>query len=61
MTDRDSVSSGAVPEHDHERERHGGGWPDLARIALVTLAAGAVWLRLWEPFPRPRRPSLSCS
>jgi heavy metal translocating P-type ATPase len=38
------------PEH----EEHGQGveWTDLARIAFVTLAAAAVWFRLWEPFPR---------
>jgi Cd2+/Zn2+-exporting ATPase/Cu+-exporting ATPase len=48
MRDSDPVSRGAEPEPD----RHQVGWPDLARIALVTIAAGAVWLRLWEPFPR---------
>ncbi len=26
-------------------------WIVLVRIALVVLAAGAVWFRLWEPFP----------
>ena len=38
------------PEH----EEHGQGveWTDLARIAFVTLAAAAVWFRLWEPFSR---------
>ena len=24
---------------------------DLARVAFVAIAAAAVWLRLWEPFP----------
>ena len=32
------------PEHEHALE-----WPELMRIALVALAAVAVWFRLWEP------------
>jgi Cd2+/Zn2+-exporting ATPase/Cu+-exporting ATPase len=27
-------------------------WTDLLRIALVALAAAAVWFRIWEPLPR---------
>jgi heavy metal translocating P-type ATPase len=27
-------------------------WPELARIAFTALAAAAVWLRAWEPWPR---------
>jgi Cd2+/Zn2+-exporting ATPase/Cu+-exporting ATPase len=36
-----------------EREEHGYGmeWAELTRIAVVALAAAAVWFRLWEPFP----------
>jgi heavy metal translocating P-type ATPase len=43
--------------HDHHDQAHGQNhayaiaWPELARIAGVTLAAAAVWFRLWEPFP----------
>ena len=33
-------------EHEHQLE-----WVELGRIAFVALAAAAVWLRLWEPFP----------
>src|SRR6202158_6198606 len=36
-----------------EQEPHRGGveWTELVRIALVALAATAVWFRLWEPLP----------
>jgi heavy metal translocating P-type ATPase len=34
-----------VPPHGIERA-------DLVRIVFVALAAAAVWLRVWEPFPR---------
>jgi P-type Cu+ transporter len=30
--------------HEHELE-----WPEMVRIALVAVAAAAVWWRLWEP------------
>jgi heavy metal translocating P-type ATPase len=33
--------------HDHS---HGFDWLEAARIALVALAAVAVWFKLWEPF-----------
>ena len=33
--------------HDHE---YGFEWPEALRIALVAVAAAAVWFRLWEPF-----------
>ena len=41
------------PDHGSEREEHGHGveWAELVRIGFVTLAAAAVWFRLWEPFP----------
>jgi heavy metal translocating P-type ATPase len=35
--------------HEHSRAV---GWLDLTRIALVVIAAAAVWFRIWEPFPR---------
>jgi cation transport ATPase len=37
-----------------QHTEHAGGveWAELIRIAFVVLAAAAVWLRLWEPFPR---------
>jgi len=34
--------------HDHDHE-HAFTWAEGVRIALVTLAAAAVWFRLWEP------------
>jgi len=37
---------------EHEEHGQGVAWTDLARIAFVTVAAAAVWFRLWEPFPR---------
>ncbi len=37
-------------EHEHEHE-HGFSWIEAARIAVVALAAAAVWFRLWEPVP----------
>jgi heavy metal translocating P-type ATPase len=39
------------PDHISEQER-GIEWVELVRIAFVTLAAAAVWFRVWEPFPR---------
>src|ERR1700688_3425615 len=35
------------PAHEHDLE-----WLELVRIAFVALAAAAVWVRVWEPFPR---------
>jgi Cd2+/Zn2+-exporting ATPase/Cu+-exporting ATPase len=35
-------------EHDHD---HPFEWSEAARIALVAVAAAAVWFRVWEPFP----------
>ena len=34
-------------DHDHAVDK-----AELARVALVAIAAAAVWLRVWEPFPR---------
>ena len=39
-------------DRDHAEHEHGFEWIEIARIALVVLAAGAVWSRIWEPFPR---------
>src|SRR5258708_10811683 len=36
---------------EHEGHGHGVEWVELGRIALVAMAAAAVWFRLWEPFP----------
>jgi Cd2+/Zn2+-exporting ATPase/Cu+-exporting ATPase len=53
MIDRDLATQAVDRQHDHEEEGERGlEWSELARIALVGLAAGAVWFRLWEPFPR---------
>jgi heavy metal translocating P-type ATPase len=46
------------PAHDHEAEgdhedgehEHALEWPEMLRIAVVAVAAAAVWWRLWEPF-----------
>jgi P-type Cu+ transporter len=40
-----SHDHGADAEHDHTFE-----WQEMLRIALVAVAAAAVWWRLWEPF-----------
>jgi len=37
---------------EHAEDAGGVEWAELIRIAFVVLAAAAVWLRLWEPFPR---------
>ena len=37
---------------EHVEHGHGAEWTELVRIAFVALAAAAVWVRLWEPFPR---------
>jgi len=36
-------------DHDHHGHDHAFEWQEMARIALVALAAAAVWFRLWEP------------
>jgi len=42
-------------DHDHHDEHgdheHAFEWPEMLRIAVVAVAAAAVWWRLWEPFP----------
>ena len=37
---------------DHAEHEHGFEWIEIVRIALVALAAAAVWFHLWEPFTR---------
>lgn len=44
------------PQHDHDDHGHEGHdhafeWPEVVRIAVVAVAAFAVWFRLWEPVP----------
>ena len=36
---------------EHEDRGQQVEWAELVRIAFVALAAAAVWVRLWEPFP----------
>jgi Cd2+/Zn2+-exporting ATPase/Cu+-exporting ATPase len=45
----EEVSAGTQEEHEHSGniERR-----ELARIAVVIIAAVAVWFRVWEPFNR---------
>ena len=40
------------PARDDPDVHHGLRWLDLGRVALVALAAAAVWFHVWEPFPR---------
>ena len=49
-----SASFPARPENLHTEELPGHtlAWADLARIAFVTIAAAAVWFKVWEPFPK---------
>jgi P-type Cu+ transporter len=41
--------SAALSGRDHHDREHEFSWAEGARIALVALAAAAVWLRVWEP------------
>jgi Cd2+/Zn2+-exporting ATPase/Cu+-exporting ATPase len=36
-------------DHEHDDHEHAFEWPEMVRIALVGVAAAAVWFRLWEP------------
>src|ERR1022692_1026278 len=38
------------PGAGHDQHGQGVEWAEFLRIALVALAAAAVWFRLWEPF-----------
>jgi P-type Cu+ transporter len=44
-------SQPGVPERREHEALAGPGLRDLARVALVALAAAAVSFRVWEPFP----------
>ncbi len=51
-TQRTSARAGHARDHDedpHDDHEHAFEWTEMVRIALVILAAVAVWLRLWEP------------
>lgn len=52
---RTLTSAGHNHAHDHDDDHHDHEhafeWPEMLRIALVALAAAAVWFRLWEPLP----------
>ena len=43
----DDLHSDHADAHEHTLE-----WPEMLRIALVAVAAAAVWWRVWEPLPR---------
>jgi len=52
---REAETAGPQPgEHEHSDAEHGDtiAWLELGRIVCVALSALAVWLRVWEPFPR---------
>ena len=51
---RKQTSESNGPDHgsDQADHEHKLDWVELARIGFVGLAAAAVWLRIWEPFPR---------
>ena len=60
MVDAAEPRTAAEPDHhdhehhDHDEEHHhehSFEWPEALRIALVAIAAAAVWFRVWEPFP----------
>ncbi|WP_371425645.1 heavy metal translocating P-type ATPase [Tardiphaga sp.] len=38
-------------DHGHEDHDHAFEWPEIVRIAVVAVAAVAVWFRIWEPVP----------
>jgi heavy metal translocating P-type ATPase len=40
----------ADDHHDDGDHEHAFEWPEMLRIALVAVAAAAVWWRMWEPF-----------
>src|SRR3984893_14524749 len=46
MTTPDHTQNASEADH-----RGAVAWRDLARIGCAALAAAAVWLRVWEPFP----------
>jgi heavy metal translocating P-type ATPase len=46
---RDGESAQADGHELEEAHGHAFEWPEMLRIALVSVAATAVWLRVWEP------------
>jgi heavy metal translocating P-type ATPase len=46
VTDTEREQGHDPADHGHAVEK-----ADLARVALVAIAAAAVWFRVWEPFP----------
>jgi Cd2+/Zn2+-exporting ATPase/Cu+-exporting ATPase len=52
MGRRSSHTNEPEASAEHGEHEHGIEWFELARIAFVALAAAAVWVRLWEPFPQ---------
>jgi heavy metal translocating P-type ATPase len=53
MHDHDEPEHGEYDRDGHDHEHTEAlEWRELARIALVGIAAAAVWFRVWEPFPR---------
>src|ERR1700692_3626436 len=44
-------SAALAEDHEHDEHDHAFEWPEALRIAVVTLAAAAVWFGIWEPFP----------
>jgi len=48
--DRTKVPSPDEAREQDHGEEHTFEWPEAIRIALVALAAAALWFRLWEPF-----------
>src|SRR6478752_4497310 len=46
VPDKEREQGHGPADHDHVVDK-----AELARVALVAIAAAAVWLRVWEPFP----------
>ena len=40
---------GEHEDHEHDDHEHAFEWVEMVRIALVGVAAAAVWFRVWEP------------
>ena len=50
-----ATTEAKAPGHERDQqEDHGPAmeWTDLVRIGFVGLAILALWIRVWEPFPR---------
>ncbi|HEY7237453.1 MAG TPA: cation-translocating P-type ATPase [Gemmatimonadaceae bacterium] len=44
--------AGSLEAEEVEHGTSSAEWTEFARIGLVAVAAGLVWFRVWEPFPR---------